>query len=381
VTAIDWGIAVAVLFFAAWGYMQGFLVGLLSLAGFTAGAVLGSRLGPELLAGGDRSPYAPLTALAGAVLLGGLIALAMEGLARSIRRRLVRGPIAHNVDGAGGAILLGVLCLGLVWLLGAVVLHTPGGRDFRKDIQRSEILQRLNAVLPPSGPLLKILNRIDPGTAIRGPEAAVGRPDPKVARDPDVARAGQSVVKVLGTACGLGIEGSGWIAGPGLVVTNAHVVAGEDDTTVTTRDGTKLDATPVHYEPRNDLAVLRVGALGGQALPLGPPRSGTPGAVLGFPHNGPFRVSPARLGGTQTVISQDSYGRGPVRRRMTSLRGHIVSGNSGGPMVDKSGRVLTTVFASTRERRRQGGFGVPNPIVRDALRQAGAEVSTGACAA
>ena len=379
-TAIDWGILVAVLFFALWGYQQGFLVGLFSLTGFMAGAVLGSRIGPELLAGGAESPYAPLIALGGAVLLGGIVALAMEGLAHNVRLRLLRSPLAYGVDGIGGALLLGALCLGLAWLLGAVALHTPGGRQFRKDIQRSAVLQRLNTVMPPSGGLLNILNRIDPGPSIQGPEAEVGRPDPRVARDPDVARAGQSVVKVLGTACGLGIEGSGWIAGGDLVVTNAHVVAGEDDTTVTLRDGRVIDATAVHYEPHNDLAVLRVAGLGAPALPFGPPRSGTPGAVLGFPNNGPFKVSAARLGATEVSQSQDSYGRGPVRRRMTSLRGRIVSGNSGGPMVDGQGRVLTTVFASTTGGKR-GGFGVPNPIVEKALRRAGSEVSTGPCAA
>ena len=148
-------------------------------------------------------------------------------------------------------------------------------------------------------------------------------------------RAGDSVVKVLGTACGLGIEGSGWVAGSGLVVTNAHVVAGEDDTTVTTRSGETLDASAVHYEPLNDLAILRAEGLEAPALRLAPrvPR-GTAAGVLGYPENGPLTISPARVGSTGEVISQDSYGRGPVRRRMTPFRGEVRSGNSGGPAVD-----------------------------------------------
>ena len=71
--------------------------------------------------------------------------------------------------------------------------------------------------------------------------------------------AGQSVVRVLGTACGLGVQGSGWVAADGVVVTNAHVVAGQDDTSVQVGgQGERLDAQAIHFDVRNDLAVLRV---------------------------------------------------------------------------------------------------------------------------
>ncbi len=152
---------------------------------------------------------------------------------------------------------------------------------------------------------------------------------------------------------------------PELVATNAHVIAGEEDTTVTLRPGSpELDAEAVHYKPRNDFALLRVPGLGLSALELvGDPQPGTAGAVLGYPENRPFAVIPARLGTTAEVTSQDSYGRGPVKRRMTSLRGGVRSGNSGGPMVNADGRVLTTVFGSEQTRGRPaGGLGVPNEI-------------------
>jgi S1-C subfamily serine protease len=380
VTAIDWVIVAAALGMAMWGYQQGFLVGLLTLAGFAGGAFLGSRIAPALLADGSESPYAPVLALAGAVFLGGMVAVTLEAIAISLRARVVCVPAIRVLDGAGGAALAAALALGLAWILGAVALHTPNARELRRQVQRSEVLQRLNAIMPPSGAILNVLNRIDPTPEIEGPSAAVGPPDPRIARDPEIARAGNSVVKVLGTACGLGIEGSGWVATPSLVVTNAHVVAGEDDTTVTLRSGEKLDATTVHYDPGNDIAVLRVSGISSAPLPLvGAPKSGTAGAVLGYPHNGPYAVAPARVGKTQTVITQDSYGRGPVRRQVTSLRGRVASGNSGGPMVDGRGRVLTTVFASVTGGR-AGGFGVPNAIVRDALSGSGRPVSTEPCA-
>jgi S1-C subfamily serine protease len=189
------------------------------------------------------------------------------------------------------------------------------------------------------------------------------------------------VVKILGTACGLGVEGSGWVAGHGLVVTNAHVVAGERDTRVLV--GGRQPGRPaqaVHFDPRNDLAILRVDALGAEPLPLaGGISAGTSAAILGFPLNGPFDVRPGRLGPTRRVRSSDAYGRGPVERSMTALRGLVRSGNSGGPMVDGEGRVVTTIFAATTSGQR-GGYGVPNPVVARALAGVGGPVSTGPCA-
>ena len=137
-------------------------------------------------------------------------------------------------------------------------------------------------------------------------------PDPAIVSDPDVTAAGASVVRVLGTACGLGVEGSGWAAAPGIVVTNAHVIAGEDDTTVTTQGGASLEATPVHYDVENDLALLRVDVDLPALAIAADPQSSTPAAVLGYPENGPFEAAPARLGETRETISEDSYGRGPV---------------------------------------------------------------------
>ena len=379
VTGLDWLILVFVLVMGFWGYQQGLLVGALSLAGFALGAFAGSRLGPALLPDGSESPYAPALALAGGFLIGGIAAVSLEGVAHALRARILRRDRMVLVDAAGGALLLAALGLGLAWLFGAVALNTPGAKDLRQAVQRSAILRALNDTFPPSGDLLNILNRIDPRVAINGPSPGVGPPDSRLAQDPDVAGDEESVVKVLGTACGLGVEGSGWVAAPGLVVTNAHVIAGEEDTTVTPSGGSALDATPVHFDSTNDLALLRVGSLDSPALRLVPnPSSGTPGAVLGYPENGPFTISPARLGATGTVISQDAYGRGPVTRRLTALRGEIHSGNSGGPMVDGAGDVLTTVFAATAEGK-PSGFGVPNEIVREALSDSTGEVDTGPC--
>jgi len=379
-TALDWGILAFTLIMALWGYAQGLIVGFLSLAGFALGALIGSRVAPRLLEEGSSSPFAPLIALVGALLVGGILASGLELLGFRLRGRL--GDSLGVLDGMGGAVLVACLGLALAWVAGAVALNTPGARELREPIQRSSILTRLNATLPPSGPLLQTLARFDPFPTIAGPDPGVRAPDSAIGRDPQVRAAARSVVRVLGTACGLGVQGSGWVAGSGLVVTNAHVVAGQDDTTVQVGGGgPRQDAQAVYVDAGNDLAVLRVQGIGGvPALPLNDGASpGTNAAVLGFPENGPYDVEPARLGRTRTVLSQDAYGRGPTRRRITALRGLVRSGNSGGPMVDGAGRVVATVFAAARKSGSGSGFGVPDSIVRQGLGRARGPVDTGPC--
>ena len=380
-TPVDWIIVGFTLLMALWGWAQGLIVGALSLVGFAGGALVGARIGPLLLSEGSRSPYAPLVALVAALAVGGILASGLELLGFHLRGRL--DDRLGVLDGAGGAVLVACLGLGIIWIFGAVALQTPGARQLREPIQRSVILRTLNEHLPPSGPILQALARFDPFPQIQGPAARVRPPDARIARDPDVRRAGRSVVRVLGTACGLGVQGSGWVAGDGLVVTNAHVVAGQDDTAVQIGgEGEHLDAEAVHFDPRNDLAVLR--APGTDGVPglrqnVGA-RPGTSAAILGFPENGPFDVQPGRLGQTQTVTTQDAYGRGPVRRRITSVRGLVRSGNSGGPMVDGRGRVVATIFAATVGDNGRTGFGVPDTLVRDALASSDQPVDTGPCA-
>lgn len=386
-TGLDWIIVAFAALLALFGYRRGFIVGVLSFAGFAVGAFLGTRLGPLLLPQGSASPYAPAFGLVGALLAGAILATGAEGLGFRVRRVLIV-PGIGVVDGLLGAVLGAVLALGIVWVLAAVLAQTPGDERLRVDIQRSEILRALNGALPPSGPILNALSRLDPLPAITGPTPNVAPPQPAVARDPGVRAASRSVVRVLGTACGLAIEGSGWVAAPDEVVTNAHVVAGEQDTTVELGgEPPGLSAHAIAFDPTDDVAVLRVSELHATALTLvSHPPEGRAGAILGYPEDGPFDVQPGRIGRTQTVSTQDAYGRGPVSRLLTPLRGLVRPGNSGGPLVDSDGSVLTTVFAGTVGGGPQGGYGVANATVASVLAgaqgiaAAGEEVSTGPCA-
>jgi S1-C subfamily serine protease len=386
-TKLDWIIVAFAAALAAFGFRQGFIVGALSFVGFAAGAFLGTRVGPFLLPKGSASPYAPAFGLIGALLGGAILASGLEGLGFMLRRTIVL-PGVGLLDGVLGAALGAALALGIVWIAAAVAAQAPGQAQLRNDIQRSTILSKLNELLPPSGPILNALSRLDPLPSITGPAPNVAPPEPRVAHAPGVRAASRSVVRVLGTACGLAIEGSGWVASPGLVVTNAHVVAGEQDTTVEAGGHTpSLPAQAVAFDPTDDIAVLRVPELGLPSLRLVPnPAAGRSGAILGYPENGPFAVRPGRIGRTQNVLTQNAYGQGPVSRLLTPLRGLVQPGNSGGPLVDEGGGVLTTVFAATVGGGAQGGYGVANETVSSVLAAArtqagrGGSVGTGQCA-
>lgn len=380
---VDAGIILFAVALAAVGYQRGLIASALPLAGFVGGAAVGARIGPALLAEGAKSPYAPLVAVLTGVLAGAFLAIALGGVGRALRRRILGSPVGV-LDGIGGALLLASLALLIAWSVGAVALHSGDGdaRRLREAIQQSAILGALNEALPPSGPLLHVLRRVDPRPVVRGPDADVEPPDDGILAGTAVRDAGDSTVRVLGTACGLGVAGSGWVAARGVVVTNAHVVAGEQDTSVASPDGTQLEATAVRYEPRNDLAVLAVPGLPGPPLELAErARRGDDAAVIGYPENGPLTFTAARLGRTGTVISQDSYGRGPVRRRIIAFRADVRSGNSGGPVVDAQGRVVATVFGAGTGPGRGDGLGIPNGVVARALAGELTPVDTGACAA
>ncbi len=379
-TRLDWIIVAFAALLALFGFRRGFIVAVLSFCGFALGSFIGTRVGPLLVPRGSMSPYAPAFGLIGALLAGAILATGFEGVGLRLRRLLVL-PGFGLLDGAMGALLSAALGLAIAWVLAAVVLQSNSTPQLRGDIQRSAILSELNQLLPPTGPILHILASLDPLPSISGPLPGVSAPPPAIAHNPGVLAASRSVVRVLGTACGLAIEGSGWVAAPGVVVTNAHVVAGEHDTTVEVGGHEpEMSAYAIAFDPTDDVAVLRVPGLSLPSLALATsPPSGRAGAILGYPENGPFDVQPGRIGATQTIVTDDAYGRGPVSRLLTPLRGLVRPGNSGGALVGRDGRVLTTVFASTTGGGPRGGYGVANATVAHVLAGAGHMVGTGEC--
>lgn len=378
---LDWVIVGFTALLAVYGYLQGFVVGALSLLGFALGALVGTRLAPLVLHDGARSPDAPVLGLVGALLVGVVFANGLEGVGARLRRAM-RLPGLRRVDGLLGAMLTACVGLGIAWIVGAVALDASDSAPLRADIRASQILRTLDRMLPPSGPVLDALARIDPLPSVRGPGAPVAAPDAAILARPGVRDARRSVVRVFGMACGLGIEGSGWVAAPGTIVTNAHVVAGEHETAIQPGGaGPGLAARVVGFDTRNDVAILRVAGLDLPVLRMAASApAGTAGALLGYPRDGPFDARPARIGATETVRTEDAYGDGDVSRAITPLRGLVRPGNSGGPIVDRAGRVLATAFASITGASRPGGFAIPNRLVTAELRAAGGRtVATGHC--
>ena len=202
----------------------------------------------------------------------------------------------------------------------------------------------------------------------RSPARCRRSPRPTTARSrrPRSRAREPSVVRITATACGLGVEGSGWVARPHVVVTAAHVVAGGA--------GIRVDGFPAQalvVDRKQDIAVLRVPGLPAPPLPLVDARPGDSVAILGYPQNGPFDARPGRIGNTADVLVGGSL------REVTALSGLVRHGNSGGPAVNAAGEVEATIFAARIGSR--AGYGVPAAVVRRALAHATHPVSTGHC--
>lgn len=363
-----------------WGCTQG-LQGTLPFAAFAVGAVIGTRL-PLLLFGDLNASFSLVAAVPAALVLGAVLAAVVERLEPRLPRRLFHRAWA---SAAGGAVLAGSVGVAVVWILGPVAAEID---ELRDPVESSTILARLNSALEPAGPeRLESVPAADNFPTVDGPPPQVPPADPRAESDPDVLAAERSVVKVDVLSCGAGGQGSGWVADDGIVVTNAHVVAAADAITVQLRGtGPAREATPIWYDPANDLALLRVPELEGTpALPIvRNPQAGASGAALGFPA-GERDIRRARLGPTtrerrgtlENQLALPGFVDELRGRLVTTFRGNSEGGSSGGPVVDTEGRVLTTVFGGGGLA---SGLGVPNRFVREALREAGPPISTGPCA-
>ena len=371
---VDWLAVAFILLLAFGGARKGLLVGGLSLVGVVGGLYLGARLAPVLFSG-SHSPYTPLVALAGALVLA--IALETAGtLMGGVLRDALRLTPLRLFDALGGLVLGAATAVAVLWIVAAVAFHLPQTSVVRERARHSALLSQLISTLPPQD-VMSALAGIDPFPMIVGPAAPSQAPDSSVLTSAGLQRSERSVVRVRSEACGIGYAGSGWVGKKEYVVTAAHVVAGGSKISVQARGHSSRSARVVVFDASNDLALLFVPGLGVKPLPLVAPDYGDAGAVLGYPGDGPFKAEPARVGSTAPLFSPN-YAGAVVSRSITSLRGKVRPGDSGGPLVNEHGAVELTVFGA--KRGTDVGYGSSSELARALLERRGhAGVSTGAC--
>jgi S1-C subfamily serine protease len=397
VSWVDLVVIVLALIAAVSGWRHGMAVALLSFVGVLGGAILGVRLAP-LLASGIANPSTRIiVSIVVVVLLVALGETTGVFFGRRIRDH-IRGERTLKIDSALGSVLQAVTVVIAAWLV-ALPLASASFPVLASGVRTSVVLGGVDSVMPAEAKQLpdelrQLLNASGfpdvTNPFAPTPITEAGPPDGSLVNDSAVANVRPSIVKIRGRApsCQRQLEGSGFVIGPQLVMTNAHVVAGTSSTAVEVlnRRGrtTDLDATVVLYDPEVDVAVLRVPDLEADPLVLNPaPASPQDDAiVLGYPLDGPFTVTPARIRQEIKLKGPDIYDAGEVTRDVYTVRATVQSGNSGGPMIDPQGRVIGVVFGAALDDK-ETGFVLTVDQVEPAVQAAPGltrEVATGSCA-
>jgi S1-C subfamily serine protease len=376
------------------GYRQGLLVGAGSLIGFIVGALLGARIAGPIAGlvspGTTRSVIALVTVLVVAVLLEeGLAYLAAMG------RDALRFRPLRVVDGVLGIAFSVTAMLFVAWLLGLAAINSPF-TGLARQVRDSRILTAVDDLVPNSvyldfASFLRIVETHDLPPIFNGLNLPVAPPvaAPVNGAVPEkVIRAdAPSIVKILATdpECGQLTEGSGFVYAPGHVLTNAHVVAGARSVRIVS-DGTGtslgLVARVVFYDPNTDIAVLDVPGLRRASLRFhGAATSGDPAEAVGYPENGPFTPTAARVAAKQLITGPNIYADKTVTRQVFVLRATVRPGNSGGPLLAPDGRVYGVVFAASTTEPQTGYALTAHQIRSDARAGASATspVSTQNC--
>ena len=371
---VDILVVLWVALFALQGAYRGLVAQALSLVGLAIGALAGSWIAPKLLSEG--SSWVSIASLLGAIVGAALLGAASATLAETPRRFLAFRPGLRAADSVGGGIIGAALGLALAWLVAVVLVQQPS-LGFRQDVRGSTILPQLMRAVPPDR-VLQALARFDPFPELTLSGGRLPPPDPSVLQTPGAKAASGSVVKIYGTACGLGIQGSGWVVRRDLIATNAHVIAGEHDTNILAPNGQSLSARVVYVDTQNDVAILRVDGLRTPPLAMsGSEDYPRPVAILGYPRDGALVGIAATAGAPRTVIAPNAYGRHVGPRNVVPLRGRVEPGESGGPVVDSEGGVVAMIFGGAKNGG--NGFAVPVSVVGEALPRATRPVSSGPC--
>lgn len=370
---------------AAGGFRLGFLARALSWVGLGVGLYLTTRFLPDLL------ELVPLPAedptgrlvVAIAILLVGAFLGQGLGLLIGTKAHFAIPTAGRPLDRAGGAVAGAFGVLVAVWLLLPTFAEVPG--TISSQARNSFTARTVESVAPNPPDTLNALRRLVGDTRFPDVFAAL-RPAPDVGPPPagsglssEVAQSvAASTFRVEGEACGRLQEGSGFVAEPGVVITNAHVVAGQDDTEVIGIDGSRTAADVVYFDPDTDVAVLDAPGLDAPALTIEDGGVGAQGAVFGYPGGGDLEISPFEVREEVEAVGRDLYGRGPTRRQVLILASGLAPGDSGGALVTPSGLVIGAAFAIAPDRSATA-YALAADELEEALAAPRAPAGTGPC--
>jgi S1-C subfamily serine protease len=385
---LDLILIVLVIAFGVAGYRQGFIIGVLSFAGFIGGGAIGAAFGPRIARSVTANPAWQAVAAILVVFLAAMIGqLIASGIGVAARSKLTWRP-ATVVDAVGGAAVSAIAVLLIAWLIGSAVAYAPFPAISRQ-VNDSAVLRVIDRLMPPSANVmfsdfrsLLASGPYGPVFGALGAEGAlaVAPPSSAVLTSAGLAAARASIVKVTGIApsCSHRIEGSGFVYAPGHVITNAHVVAGvTEQQQVVTDDGATFSASVVLYDPKRDIAVLYVPGLNAPPLRFsGPAPIGANAIVAGYPLDGPFTAVAARVGPSQNATSPDIYQSTQVTRHIYSIRAYVKPGNSGGPLLTPRGTVDGVVFAAAISVPETGYALTADEVASDAAAGADATAPT-----
>ena len=339
------------------GARQGLVIALPAFAGVLLGAVVGVRVAPLLV----RNFQNPATRVAFAVAILVLLVALGETFGvwcgRMLKQR-IHNPKLAGVDNALGAILQGVVVFVVAWMIALPLTSFSGLPGLTSALQRSTVLGAVNSIMPQSArdlptDLRKLFNVPDlpdvTNPFSQTPTNDVAPPDTALQNSAIVQQVRPSVVKIHGEApsCSRALEGSGFVIAPQRVLTNAHVVAGTDTVAILVKDG-ELDAHVVYYNSDVDLAILAVPGLTARPLHFdaGPAGNGQDSIVLGYPLDGDYTASAARISNRFNLPGPNIYDDRTENRDVYTVYAQVRSGNSGGPLIDTNGGVLGVVFGA-----------------------------------
>jgi S1-C subfamily serine protease len=391
---VDVLVLVLALLAGASGARQGTVTAAASFIGVLAGAVIGVRIAPSLIAGYQSPEVRVALGVSIVIVLVALGETLGVLLGRAVQRRIDVEAL-RQVDSFLGAVVQGIAALVVAWLVSVALTTSSSSPGLTRAVNGSSVLATVNTVMP--NDLRELPQELKNLLDISGfpnvlapfsttPITDVAPADPALLNSPVVRQARASVLKVRGRArsCSRALEGSGFVVAPQRVITNAHVVAGTDRVQVELSPDNLLDASVVSYDPETDVAILKVPGLRAPVLPLAskPASSGVSGLVLGYPLDGPYTASSARVRDSIHLRGPDIYNASTVVRNVYTVRAVVRSGNSGGPLIDGEGQVLGLVFGAAVDDDETGFVLADNEIADDVATASSraAEVSTGICA-